>query len=96
MKRAGRKDGAWLSLVERSVWDREVASSNLAAPTKPLFLQSSAGNAKKVFRLCRLSQIRFDFGFFKIYKNTFGGLNNYGSSSNNKAYDADGNYQSTG
>jgi len=29
--------GAWLSLVERSVWDREVASSNLAAPTNQLF-----------------------------------------------------------
>lgn len=28
--------GAWLSLVERSVWDREVASSNLSAPTKIL------------------------------------------------------------
>ena len=25
--------GAWLSLVERQVWDLNVASSNLAAPT---------------------------------------------------------------
>ena len=25
--------GAWLSLVERTVWDREVAGSNPSAPT---------------------------------------------------------------
>ena len=33
----GRRDfhphGAWLSLVERQLWELNVASSNLAAPT---------------------------------------------------------------
>jgi hypothetical protein len=36
-----RFDGAWLSLVERSVRDREVVSSNLIAPT--IFLNKQKG-----------------------------------------------------
>ena len=34
--RSGLRVGAWLSLVERSVWDRDVAGSNPVAPTNSL------------------------------------------------------------
>lgn len=56
-----RCDGAWLSLVERSVRDREVVGSNPIAPTNqitvagakrlPLFLASHLSRLEQIPRL---------------------------------------------
>ena len=51
------EDGAWLSLAERSVWDREVAGSNPAAPTNDFTL---AGMVKRYHMSLPSSWCGFD------------------------------------
>ena len=51
------RHGAWLSLVERSVWDRDVAGSNPVAPTKIPRSARSFGRSDVFRHAARCSRI---------------------------------------